>query len=571
MCAAASDDIELRVPVLVVGGSLVGLTSALMLRRHGVDVLAVERHSGTAIRPRAGHFNLRTVEIMRSIGLEEEIRERSAQDYPPDGGISNVESLAGREIANFFVNLNDGVERFSPSLRLFLDQDVLEPILRKHAEAAGAQLLYRTEATDLRQDEDGVTVTMRDLDSGNERRVRADYVIAADGNRSPIREQLGIAMQGHGVLSESITIYFKADADLEPLLRGRNQGVQYVTNPLLRGFFRLNRNGNSGFLVVNLVGDTARPEIVAAYPDAPWANVAEGITEQRALELLRAAIGVPEMPLTIKDIATWRAVADCAERFRDGRVFLAGDAAHVVPPNGGFGGNTGIHDAHNLAWKLALVVRGEADPSLLDSYDTERRAVGKFTVEQAYARYVTRVAPYIGAQDMQEIVDDLHLEIGYRYDSTAVVAEAGVEPVVSRHPSESHAEPGAHAPHVVLTRDGGSISTLDLYGKRYVLVAGPEGAGWCAAAAEAAKELGIEVDAHRVGADGLIDPDGDFLDAHGISAAGALIVRPDGFVGWRTSEQALAGETRVQHALASLLGRSAEASLSGGVRARVPA
>jgi 2-polyprenyl-6-methoxyphenol hydroxylase-like FAD-dependent oxidoreductase len=544
-----------RVPVLVVGGSLVGLTSALLLRWHGVDVLVVERHSGTAIHPRAGHFHLRTVEILRSVGLEDAVRRSSEQAYPPDGGISNVESLAGREIANYFGNLNAGVDEFSPTIRLFLDQDALEPLLREQAEQAGARLRYRTECTGLDQDEDGVTAVVRDLETGRESRVRADYVIAADGNRSPIRDRLGIAMRGHGLLSNSITIYFRAEADLAPLLRDRNQGVQYVTNPLMRGFFRLDRTGNAGFLVVNLVGDTSRPEIIAAYPDAPWANVAEGITEERALELLRAAIGVPGMPVVIEDIATWRAVADFAERFQEGRVFLAGDAAHVVPPNGGFGGNTGIQDAHNLAWKLGLVLRGVADPSLLTTYDTERRAIGELTVEQAYARYVTRVAPYLGTEGMQPLVDDFSMEIGYRYDSPAVVPEPTGGPALHEHPRESHGRPGSRAPHVVLERDGRQISTLDLFGTHFVALAGPDGEPWCAAARDAAAALGLEVDAFRVGAAGLADPGGRLPDAYGIAAAGVSIVRPDGFVGWRSAGPDAEAPKRVREVLEALLCR----------------
>src|SRR5262249_30245779 len=161
----------------------------------------------------------------------------------------------------------------------------------------------------------------------------------------------------------------------------RNQGVHYVTNPLMRGFFRLDRSGNAGFLVVNLVGDTSRPEVVAAFPEAPWANVAEGITQQRALELLRAAIGVAGVPGGVEDIADWRAVADVADRFQHGRVFLAGDAAHVVPPNGGYGGNTGVQDAHNLAWKLALTLQGVAGRELLKTYQAERHPIGELTVE----------------------------------------------------------------------------------------------------------------------------------------------------------------------------------------------
>jgi hypothetical protein len=343
-------------------------------------------------------------------------------------------------------------------------------------------------------------------------------------------------MHGHGLLSHSITIYFRAEADLGPLLRDRNQGVHYVTNPLMRGFFRLDRSGNAGFLVVNLVGDISRPEVMAAYPDAPWARVAEGITEQRALELLRAAIGVPGIPVVIEDIATWRAVADCADRFGHGRVFLAGDAAHVVPPNGGFGGNTGIQDAHNLAWKLALTLTGVAGPGLLDTYDAERRPVGELTVEQAFTRYVTRVAPYLGTENAQPLVDDFSMEIGYRYNSPAVVLEPGAL-LLHEHPRESRGRPGARAPHVFLLDSGGTqVSTLDLFGGRFVLLAGPEGKAWPAAALAAADRLGVALDSYVVGAIGLTDPADRFLEAYGISPSGAVVVRPDGFVGWRAAE-----------------------------------
>src|SRR6266699_143367 len=470
MDRAASED----VPVLIVGGSLVGLSAALFLRWHGVDVLAVERHAGTAINARAGHFHLRTVEILLAAGLEDAVRHKSEEQYPPDGGINNVESLAGREIANYFPNLNAGVGEFSPTVRLFINQDALEPILRVRAAELGARLRYRTECTSLEQDADGVTAVVRDLERGTDSSVRAQYVIAADGNRSPVRERLGIGMSGHGLLSHSITIYFRALADLGPLLKDRNQGVHYVTNPLLRGFFRLDRSGNAGFLVVNLVGDTSRPEVIAAFPSAPWANVAEGITEQRALELLRAAIGVPDIGVVIDDIAIWRAEANCAERFRD----------------------------------------------------------GELTVEQAFTRYVTRVAPYLGTENTQPIVDDFSMEIGYRYDSPAIVLEPG-SPPRHEHPRESAGRPGARAPHVFLDRDGTRLSTLDLFGRNFVLLAGPEGAAWPAAAPAAAKELGVALDVYLVGDDGLTDAGGSFPGAFGISPSGAVLVRPDGFVGWR--------------------------------------
>jgi hypothetical protein len=301
---------------------------------------------------------------------------------------------------------------------------------------------------------------------------------------------------------------------------------------------------------------------VAAYPEAPWANVAEGITEDRALELLRAAIGVPGMPLVIKDIATWQAVADVADRYSGGRVFLAGDAAHAVPPNGGFGGNTGVHDAHNLAWKLALVLNGAAGPGLLATYDAERRPVGEFTVDQSYARYVTRVAPYLGTAGAQPVLDDLYLELGYRYDSPAVMAEPpgdgpGDEGPPHRHPRDCQGEPGFRAPHVWLRRRGDPLSSLDLFGGNFVLLAGARGTAWRDAARHAAGQLGLSLDAYLVGdeAGELADPGARFGADYGISPEGAVLVRPDGFVAWRAAGAAGASAQAMASVLARVLCR----------------
>ncbi len=240
------------------------------------------------------------------------------------------------------------------------------------------------------------------------------------------------------------------------------------------------------------------------------------------------------MPLAIEDIATWQAVADVADRYSDGRVFLAGDAVHVVPPNGGFGGNTGVHDAHNLAWKLALVLNGTAGPGLLETYDAERRPVGEFTVEQSYSRYVGRVAPYLGSADAQPVLDDLYLELGYRYDSPAVIAEPGGEPAAGelphRHPRDCTGQPGSRAPHVWLHRRGERLSALDLFGGNFVLLGGPQGAAWRDAARDAAGRLGAGLDAYLVN-----DESGELTDAgwrtccaaYGISA-GRRGARPPG-------------------------------------------
>src|SRR5690606_23198034 len=324
------------------------------------------------------------------------------------------------------------------------------------------------------------------------------YLVAADGNRSRVRKALGIEMHGYGLLSKSVTIYFEADC--APYLQGRNSGVFYVANPLLRGFFRLNRAGQRGFLAINTVGaDVTRDEAV---------NVSADMSEARALELLRAAIGVPDLAVRIRQIVPWDAEANVAADFRRGRVFLAGDAAHVVPPNGGFGGNTGVQDAHNLAWKLAMVLKGEAGPKLLDSYHAERHPIGALTVDQAYVRYATRVVPERGTDKVKPFVDDLTIEIGYCYASAAIVGEANGAAAgdadavaVCGHPDELRGRPGSRAPHVVVRRGGETISTLDLFGRRFVMLAGPDGDAWRAGAGAAAAALGIEVDANRLGRD----------------------------------------------------------------------
>src|SRR5919107_4256787 len=267
---------EEEVPVVIVGGSLVGLTTAMLLGHHGVPSLSVERHAGTAIHPRAGHFQLRTMELLRQLGLEARVRAKSLETYSSTGGISAVESLAGRELATYVKELNEGVEGFSPTVRVFINQDALEPLLEERALELGATLRRRTEAIALEQDDDGVTVALRDLDSGIESEVRARYVVAADGDRGPTRTRLGIGMRGYGQLSRSITIYFRADCT--ELLRDRNQGVLYVHNPELRGFFRLDRTGGTGFLVINTVGEDVTQDSAV--------DGQGGVAPQRAREYL---------------------------------------------------------------------------------------------------------------------------------------------------------------------------------------------------------------------------------------------------------------------------------------------
>jgi FAD binding domain len=238
------------------------------------------------------------------------------------------------------------------------------------------------------------------------------------------------------------------------------------------------------------------------------------LTRERAREYLRTAIGT-DMPMEIVDIAPWQAEAICAERLQAGRVFLAGDAAHVVPPNGGFGGNAGVQDAHNLAWKLAAVVKAEAGPGLLDTYEAERPPLCELTVRQAYTRYATRVVPERGTKGVDPPVPDIELEIGLVMRSPAIASEDGDDGVLHLPPADLDGRPGTRAPHLWLAH---GRSTLDLFGSRFVVLrpAGQSADDWAPPGATS----------HVVDAPG-------FADLYGLSAGGATLVRPDGVVAWR--------------------------------------
>jgi 2-polyprenyl-6-methoxyphenol hydroxylase-like FAD-dependent oxidoreductase len=535
------------VPVLVIGGSLVGLATSMFLAQHGVEVLSVEKHHGTAIHPRAGYFQLRTIELMRVAGIEDRVRAAALELYEPDGGLNAVETLTGKEIANYIPNINAGVADVSPARRLFMPQQVLEPLLLQRAREFGARFQYSTELVGYTQDDEGVTATVRNVDDGSEQSIQARYMVACDGNRSPIRESLGIKMIGHGLLSRSVTIYFRADCSVA--LRGRNLGVIYVNNPQVRGFFRLEKTGLGGFLVVFTVGDINEPG--ARF-------VADAVTDDLAVQLVRDAVGDPDLHVDILDVDKWRAVAEAADTFQKGRIFIAGDAAHTMPPTGGFGGNTGIQDAHNIAWKLAFVLRGTAGPALVDTYSQERQPSGAQAIEQAYNRYVLRSDPDLGTEGMHDAIPDMHVEFN-RYRSSAVIADAGYidDGALDIDPRQSCGLPGTRAPHVELSGSGKTLSTLDLYVGDFVLMAGPDGAAWTQAAAVAEKELGVRVVPYVVGGAELVDQQTEsapsFAMAYGIGASGASLVRPDGYVAWRAIEYTPDAATRLTAVLRQVL------------------
>jgi putative polyketide hydroxylase len=507
---------EDQAPVLIAGGGLVGLCAAAFLAQRGIRSIAIERLRASSPLPRAAFFHMRTMELFRSLGVEDEVRERSAADFAPEGAIVALESISGRKLADIMPSLNEGVAALSPCRRLYLNQPSLEPILRKCALSAGATVMEGVEVTGVDQ---GVTVTVTNVENGRQSELTGQFLIAADGAHSRVRQLLGIQYEGRGAFSNSLTIYFTAD--LSPWIADHAWSVIYVNNPTLGGFFRMNRSAHAGFLGVNTVGDPRLDPVAAA-------DAAADVGEPRLIELVRAAVGVPDLDVKIDGFTRWRASASVAQRFQEKRIFVVGDAAHLMPPNGGFGGNTGIHDAHNLAWKLALVLQGHASERLLSTYASERKPIAQLTVEQAFSRYVARTAPWLAASaPPQPLIDDLHIELGYLYNSSQGT---------HADPRTTCGLPGSRAPHLWLNRSGELVSTLDLV-RNYTLLSGPDSVGWTQVTAAAASGFGgLPLDSYCIGKD-VGDPYGLFAESYGVSAKGASLVRPDGFIAWRSAQE----------------------------------
>ncbi|MER7477539.1 FAD-dependent oxidoreductase [Streptomyces sp. NPDC126510] len=510
-------------PVLIVGGSLVGLSTAVFLARHGVRCTLVERHPGTSVHPRAVGYYPRTGELLRQAGVED-AAVREASGFATHRTRAGVTSLAGEVLfSKEELEGDDDLGDLTPSRLLLLPQDRLEPLLRDRAAELGADLRFGTELLSFAEDPEGVTAVLGD-DTGT-RTFRGSYLVACDGPRSTVREALKVPRQGRGVLSRHVSIAF--GADLRPVLGDRRYSVVHVQNPQVTGILVHDDSLTGGTLIVGY-----RPEDGESLED---------FTDDRCAELVGAAVGAPGVEVTIRSRFPWDMAEQVAERFVHGRVLLAGDAAHVVPPTGGYGANTGIADAHNLAWKLALVAGGVAGPGLVETYDAERRPVAVYTAEQGSLQLALRSGTATPEQ-RAAVADAVTVTSGQAYRSAAVVAEpGGADLPVASDPRALRGEPGTRAPYAELVRGGEPVSTLDLFGRDFVLLTGENGRAWISAAVAASAALGLKITARRVvpgtdaGAGTLADPDGGWSERYGgVRPEGAVLVRPDGVVAWRS-------------------------------------
>ncbi|WP_420168922.1 FAD-dependent monooxygenase [Streptomyces violaceoruber] len=509
--------------VLIVGGSLVGLSTAVFLAHHDVPVTLVERHPGTSIHPRAVGYYPRTAELLATVGVEAPAKA-AASGFEKHRTRAGVESLAGEVLfSKEELEGGDELADLTPSSLLLLPQDRLEPILRARAEELGAELRFGAELRSFTQDADGVSAVVRDADGG-ESVVRADYLVAADGPRSTVREALGIGREGRGVLSRHVSIAF--GADFAAVLGERRYSVVHVQNDRVTGILVHDDTLTEGTLIVGY--------------DPEKGEGLDDFTDARCAELVSAAIGSDDVAVTIRSRFPWDMAELVADAFVSDRVLVAGDAAHQIPPTGGYGANTGIADAFNLSWKLAHVLAGTAGRALLDTYDEERRPVGLYTARQGSLQLAVRSRT--ATEEQREAAHDaMRVTMGQAYPSGAFVADAGADPLpLTSDPRTLRGEPGTRAPYVVLERDGAPLSTLDLFGDGFVLLAGADGGSWAEAAGEAAAGLGVGITFHRVAPDAgegrPVDVHGRWAEAYGVGAAGAVLVRPDGIVAWRSRD-----------------------------------
>ncbi|WP_043264785.1 FAD-dependent monooxygenase [Streptomyces sp. CT34] len=526
-----------KVPVLIVGGGLTGLSAAVFLAEHGVRSMLVERHPDTSTHPKARAINPRTMELFRAVGMEERVR---AGRSPISGNseLIHVESLAGQERVRMPNASPEDISRISPTQWTLIDQNQLEPILRTRAVEVGADVRFNTRAEEITETSDGVLVRTRDLTTGDTVEIYAEYVIAADGSRSPVREMVGIGAHGRGTLTNLVSIFF--EADLEQALRGRRIIAAYVNNPEVRG------------TIIPIDNDRRWVINVSFFPDK--GERAEDFTEERCASVIRAAVGVPDLPVKVEstDLPAWDISARVADAFVTRRVFIAGDAAHVMPPTGAFGASTGVQDAYNLAWKLSMVLSGAAGPGLLDSYDAERRPIAEQTVKQAMLRFAVRQGKEF-EEVASELLDEATVTFGYRYQAGAFIQE-GVKPTgIFEDAEQPSAQPGARAPHVVIDGPDGQLTTIDLFGKGFTLLADSTAGPWAEAMASSAARLGLPpLEVHVIGPGARFnDQDGEFRRRYGLPEGGAVLVRPDGFVCWRTGgEHGLALTEAIRRILA---------------------
>ena len=571
--------------VLIVGSGPAGGAASLFLSTYGVDNVVLTRYGWTANTPRAHITNQRTIELMRDMGIEDQVLDKGTE-HALMGETAFCTSLAGEEIGRIRTwgthprRLADYTEA-SPTLPCDLPQTLFEPILLSTAASRGARLRFNTEYLSLEQDDDGVTATVRDRLSDTTYQIRAKYLIGADGGRSKVAQDIGLPMAGAMDIEGSMNIVF--EADLSRYVAHRPSVLYWVLQPgaqiggIGAGLVRMVRPWNEWLIVWGYDINQPAPEV----------------DEAMATEIVHNLVGDDTIDVKLKSTSVWSVNHMYAQKLSLNRVFCMGDAIHRHPPSNGLGSNTSIQDAYNLAWKLSLVLRNDASPKLLETYDEERVPIARQIVERANksrsqfgqifrALGMTPDAPAgrtiesrkddspEGAAQREELRTAIELkdyefnahgvELGQRYRSAAVIADGTAEPSYDRDPELYYHPttwPGARIPHCWLTRGSETVSTLDVVGKgRFTLLTGIGGEAWVKAAQTVSEHLGVPIEPFVIGPGRELDDlYGDWSRAREIPDDGCLLVRPDAHIAYRSSELPDDATGALQQVLTTLLGR----------------
>ena len=583
---------DFDVPVLIIGGGGVGLSASIFLSNLGVEHLLVERHADTSVLPKAHYLNQRTMEVFRQHGVAEVITEVGAP-IEKFGRVRWITSLGGdgvmdqKEIHSMDAfgggTLYDRYAADSPVLSSNYPQIRLEKLLRAQADKrAPGKVLFNYEVTDwVQQDDGGVRVTVRDCGSDETHTVNARYVIAADGGKT-VGPRVGVEMTGPTGMVDMVSTHFTADLS------------QYWDDRTLITWF-LNPEGKDSWGSGAMVqmgptwGRHSEEWVVhfAFQPDDP-----ERFHEDAIVPRLRTLLKLPDLDLTVHKVSHWILDRIVAEQWRFGDIFLAGDAAHRQPPTSGLGLNTGIQDAHNIAWKLAQVLNGQGGDALLDTYEAERKPVSTHGADWALLAFMNhfvidagvglipgappemntaafaslladtpmgetlraRAKRTLDTQKMEFAAHDV--EIGFSYPEGAFVPDG--TPPAPRDPEGQHytptTHPGRRLPHAWLQHDGGRVSTQDLVPVGgFLLLTDDTGSGWDDAAAKTTAELGVNINVVHVGQTGYSDAEGTWPALRGTQDGGAVLVRPDQFVAWRVATAPADAASELTAALRSAL------------------
>ncbi|TWF93878.1 FAD-dependent monooxygenase [Saccharopolyspora dendranthemae] len=587
-----SDSETTDVPVLIVGGGGAGLTASILLSLHGVDALLVNSAPATSTLPKAHVLHQRTMEILRDAGIAGAVYERGtpAENMARAGWYveGSDHEDRGRCLAKLEIwgagGENPAWRAASACRPANLPQMQLEPLMRDRAEElAPGRVRFGHEMTDFRQDATGVTADVRDNATGRTYQVRSQYLLACDGGRL-IRPALGIGTEGVDDIARMVSVHLSADLSTT------------LTDPevLLRWLW-LPETGVGATLLPagpHHWGPDSEEWVVHT---SPVTGDVDELDDESILAEVRTILGLDASDVQVHAVSRWTMGGSVAERFRENRIFLLGDAAHRFPPTGGYGLNSAVQDAHNLVWKLAAVLHGDAGEPLLDTYEVERRKVTGRTVGQAVnnivnhlqaietvgmgpdsvpaenwvalrrlwsrkpedAEFRAAVRRVIDSQSME--FNALNLECGYTYESAAVIPDGTPEPHNPdpiRH-YQPDARPGHPLPHALLEdHDGHRVALMDLVRPgRFLLIAGEDDA-WTKAVGELVELYDVPLDVLSIGhVDGdYHDPRSTWVSHRGITARGAVLVRPDRFVAWRSPDAVEDPVAELTQVLTPLLG-----------------